>query len=98
MSSDHRNLSALPLECFACGKKLEPVSEGMQAYGSLTFSSPGNYGSRIFDPFHGAPRLVIAICDECVTERLSRVFVQTIEKPRPNVTYTQVATVQELPE
>lgn len=91
--------SPLQLRCFVCEKSLDSVHEDtVQPYFGLVFSSGGNYGSGIFDPLHGKNRLVITICDECVTERLERVFVQAVKRVPDNVTYTKPTSVQDIPE
>jgi hypothetical protein len=71
----------LPLPCFACGKALEPVAPDrqpptMQAYDAVMFSTPGNYGSTVFDEMDGT-RLVLNICDQCLRDHPDRVVLST---------------------
>lgn len=76
--------------CFVCSKELTPVQGGEerpQFYDAVTFSSPGNYGSRIYDadiaglapytPF----RLVLVVCDDCLVERKELILeLETIRR------------------
>jgi DNA-directed RNA polymerase subunit N (RpoN/RPB10) len=60
----------LPLPCFTCGKTLHPVwpesDYRNQVNDGVTFTSPGNYGSTVFDAMDRS-RLVINVCDACLT-------------------------------
>ena len=74
------------IDCFSCGKQLtnwtygDRLKNGGRAYvavhpmGGLHFETHGHYGSRIFDPMDGkGTKLDIAICDECLIEKVKRV-------------------------
>jgi hypothetical protein len=82
----------LPPPCFTCGKELPAafdVPDGdfpsTQAWGAVMFSSPGNFGSAVFDEMDGS-RLVINICDLCLCRFFDRVVHSTparVPKPAP---------------
>lgn len=74
------------IECFCCGKELTnwaydvTLRNGGRSFvsvhpmGGLHFETYGHYGSRIFDPMDGkGTKLDIAICDECIIEKVKRV-------------------------
>jgi hypothetical protein len=74
-----------PLPCFVCGRELEPATHGPEEVvelsappsGGLHFTSPGNYGSTVWDPaceLRDGPKyyLEINVCDGCVRERQNR--------------------------
>lgn len=58
------------LPCIVCRKALKDAfpgpSQGNQPYPGLEFTTPGHYGSTIFDMEPG--RLVVNICDDCITK------------------------------
>lgn len=55
-----------PLPCLLCRKELESiVKPGPQPAGAVMFTSPGTFGSGVFDDIDGS-RLQINICDECL--------------------------------
>lgn len=64
----------MTLDCFKCGKKLEPaIKEAWlavpfnQPYAGTTFVTHGHYGSTVFDPAGtGNKFLELNICDECL--------------------------------
>lgn len=83
----------LPPPCFACGKELRPAWESpdgefpsTQAWDAVIFSSPGNFGSAVFDEMDGS-RLRINICDACLVERAERTVLSkpnhSVPKPPP---------------
>lgn len=63
----------MTLNCFVCGKKLEPaitLAEGVGTelsppHGGTRFTSRGNYGS-FFDPTNDAEFMEINVCDPCL--------------------------------
>lgn len=72
------------MQCIKCYKELEYVFERDRGYGEPSFGEPsegliffghGNYGSRVYDPTHSAPVLVIWVCDDCI--RVHRDVVMT---------------------
>lgn len=82
---------SLPPPCFSCGKTLTPAFEAeelssLQAWDAVIFSSPGNYGSRVFDEMDGS-RLLLNICDECLIKGAERTVLskpdRTTPKPPP---------------
>lgn len=78
------------MHCFKCDKKLEPAfaaDDPGPPNNGLSFSSHGNYGSRVYDPVMSAPALVIFICDDCILEHAELVLVRRIERPEPRQTY-----------
>jgi hypothetical protein len=77
---------ALPLPCFACGKDLLCIwgDGSFQPDDAVTFSSPGNYGSTVFDEMDDS-RLMINICDECLRTHAQRTALSTpIRTPKPD--------------
>lgn len=60
-------MSEFAKPCFKCGKELKNVDASCenQPYDGMYFTSPGNYGSAVFDSLDGH-RLEIAICDDCM--------------------------------
>ena len=70
------------LPCFKCGRSLFAVGDEKinQPYDAVAFSSPGNYGSTVWDEMDNAIKLEIAICDNCLVEhenRTRRVYYRT---------------------
>lgn len=70
-----------PVPCFGCGKELPPVwaeadvDYKNQPWGAVTFTTYGNYGSRVFDPAsYERSQLVINVCDECLLKNAERVL------------------------
>lgn len=52
--------------CIVCRKTLPNIMEdGNQPSGGVAFSSPGHYGSGVFDPMDGSC-IEINVCDECL--------------------------------
>lgn len=67
------------LPCFACGQPLEPSVPSQvkrnQPYGGTTFRAYGQYGSTVFDPFHGSREfLELNICDRCLVTNADRIL------------------------
>lgn len=64
-----QNDNSFVLPCAVCGKQLEAAlgnAGGVnQPYAGTAFSTPGHYGSTIFDPMDGST-IEITICDSCV--------------------------------
>ena len=63
------------LPCLVCKKKLEVGmlvmdAEVMYPRGGVTFTSRGNFGSKVFDPPDGLSSryLQVHICDDCVVQ------------------------------
>lgn len=81
---------ALPMPCFVCGEALRPAFEDglstLQAWGAVIFSSPGNFGSHVFDEMDGS-RLLLNICDRCLVAGAERTVFskpdRTTPKPPP---------------
>lgn len=63
-----RRKMALP--CFACGTELENISGPNQPSRGLEFTTPGHYGTTVFDPMDGSA-LAINVCDGCLTKAVS---------------------------
>ena len=78
-------------QCFVCGKGLEHLDgcHPSQCWGAVTFQSPGNYGSTVYDPMGGSGYLVINICDECLTSRAHLVLKRIVITPQPHNDYKQ---------
>ncbi len=58
------------LPCIVCRKKTYRVMEGgheTQPSDAMSFSSPGAYGTTVFDPMDNS-ELVVVICDECLVK------------------------------
>lgn len=69
-----------PLPCIACGYQPESAlpgsledaaGGGQQPYGATTFTSPGQYGSTVFDDMNRS-FLEINVCDACVLTAAAR--------------------------
>lgn len=59
--------------CISCETEL-PESPHIECpSGGTLFSSPGNYGSRMFDPADGTT-LVMVICDDCLSAKRTLVL------------------------
>lgn len=59
--------------CFVCEGEIDTDKHGDgMLYGAVFFTSPGNYGSRVWDSMHGSLR--VYVCDECLIERAPRGF------------------------
>jgi hypothetical protein len=77
------------LNCFKCGKKLEPIirnSEYNQPYAGTTFVSYGHYGSTVFDPRPSLGSctkfLELNICDDCLRQHRDQlVYCLKLEQP-----------------
>src|SRR3954468_7122878 len=60
------------LPCLACRKPLQQAmgdlapSDTNQPSHGLGCSTPGNYGSAVFDSIMGTSRLLFSICDDCM--------------------------------
>lgn len=80
------------IDCFCCGREMgnwiyeTNRSDGTTSYvtvhpiGGLHFQTRGHYGSRVFDPMDGkSTTLDVAICDECIIEKVKRVHGTGIE-------------------
>lgn len=71
--------------CIVCDKELasvDPKDKNLnQPYGATTFMTHGHYGSTVFDPMNPSVWLEINVCDDCLTERQSRVLHVTKLKP-----------------
>lgn len=73
--------------CLICGKALEVAVFGEygQPWGASVFTTPGHYGSTVFDPMDGTS-LEIVVCDGCLTGRADRVTLlrpRRVEHPPP---------------
>lgn len=69
--------------CLVCKRSLDNIQpNGNQPLRGLEFTSPGHYGSGVFDPMDGT-RLVINICDACLTEAALKGHVLLSQPPRP---------------
>lgn len=68
----------LPLPCLVCGRHLEPVfalrgrDDQRQPNDAVMCSTPGNYGSTVFDEEINGYRLEFNVCDACLVERADR--------------------------
>jgi hypothetical protein len=58
-------MKALP--CIVCGRDLLSCSRPNQPLDGLSFSTPGHYGTTVFDPMDGSA-LEINVCDPCLSE------------------------------
>lgn len=90
---------ARELRCLVCAKALGAVEpDGVHPHGGVVFSSPGNYGSTVFEQgFAADTRLVALVCDQCLVERLQRTFVSTPARRLPP-SYRVPLSVEDLPE
>lgn len=62
-------MSKESIPCIVCGKSLVNVmNEENQPVDAVAFSSPGHYGSTVFDPMDGT-YLEINVCDECIVAK-----------------------------
>jgi hypothetical protein len=77
------DLSTTP--CFSCGKVSEPAFPGFNSppLDALTFTSPGGYGSALFDPMRGDEYLLVIICDDCIAKEAGSNRVLHCTTPRP---------------
>lgn len=90
MSEEAAELVSVTMSCFVCGKVLRPAFEDdlstLQAWGAVIFTSPGNFGSHVFDEMDGS-RLLINICDGCLVAGAERTVLskpgRSIPKPPP---------------
>ena len=64
------------VDCVVCGKRLEPVFDCLhnQPNDGIVFTSQGNYGSTVFDPFDGTA-VSVNICDSCFKKAVKKGFV-----------------------
>lgn len=65
------------MRCFKCEKSLELFDEsggGDWIDEGMRFSSPGGYGSRVYDGNHS---VIINVCDDCFTDAASKQLIQT---------------------
>lgn len=60
----------MTLPCIVCRKELPAVLEDLpnQPYGGTVFTSHGQYGSTVYDPFNPYYRLELNVCDPCLIE------------------------------
>ena len=81
-----------PWPCLICCRELERSSSGgMPKYhDGLTFTSPGNFGSRLFDTVathfvseSWGDEIALVICDDCVRSRMEHMLLLTTDKPDP---------------
>lgn len=72
------------LPCVVCGTTLRNVSEGVenQPDGGVAFSSPGHYGSSVFDPMDGC-FIELNLCDPCLVEAGEKGRVLLGRRQRP---------------
>ena len=83
----------LPLNCFKCDKKIEPVFSDSkfnvpnQPYRATTFITHGHYGSTVFDPMSDINTLTINICDQCMLEFKNRIALRRIIQREPTITF-----------
>lgn len=64
-------------KCLACEKELEVGQHGI-VYGATCWTTPGNYGSRVYDPMLENTYLEAFICDECLARKKSLVEEVTV--------------------
>lgn len=66
------------IPCLCCGKKLTNITGDVQNQpeDGVTFTSPGTYGSRVFDPLDGT-YLEVNVCDACLTQAKTKGRVLT---------------------
>lgn len=80
------------LPCIVCKTALSNIDEtGNQPSGGLAFTTPGHYGTTLFDPMDGN-LLEINICDPCLLEagEGGRVFTTARAKsPRKYTKWTK---------
>lgn len=85
-----------PLPCFVCGREMisatpllneEAPSLSSGPLEGLHFTSPGNYGSTIWDPC-GPFCLEINVCDSCVREGQDRVVTVHVDVSKKKVERT----------
>lgn len=77
------------LPCIVCGSGLTNAvpGDGNQPDGGTAFRAHGHYGSGVIDsgdrPWSGFDRLIVNVCDECLTEagRKGRVYSETDPPP-----------------
>lgn len=78
--------------CFRCNRELGPVfqdDEFPQFFDAVTFSSPGTYGSQVYDVALGArAQLILVICDQCLIANKEQVLEQRTIPVLPVVTYS----------
>lgn len=90
-SSDVRPSSSSPTPCVSCGRDLEPVFKSpspdqepyVQPSRAITLTSPGSYGSEVFDPVDES-FVMLNICDGCLQRALtahSAVIYRSIPAP-----------------
>lgn len=63
------------MNCIRCNKTL--VRQNGFVYDAVIFTSPGNYGSKVYDPMNDQEGLMIYLCDTCLLDRQSVVLKQT---------------------
>lgn len=73
-----------PLPCLKCGRALPAVMEDVtnQPHGGTVFTSPGQYGSTLFDPMNGE-FLEVNICDECLEDAGEKQRVLSARNQKP---------------
>ena len=78
------------MKCFTCEKDLGPVSlhAPWQCDDAVMFTTHGNYGSTVYDPFDHRLSLVLNICDRCLV--LHKDKVVQLKETRPLPTFEEV--------
>ena len=78
-------MSVEALPCIVCGKTLKNVWETAenQPDSGVAFTSPGNYGSTVFDPVLTGEFIEISVCDECLVRAGEQGRIYTARTRRP---------------
>lgn len=83
------------LPCLKCGKELYEVfpldlhNGFIQPNHGLHFSTPGHYGSRVYDPMVSGEEMVICICDECIVANKNKIKIQETRYIPPDIKYRE---------
>lgn len=69
--------------CLICGKRLDDLGDGVGNHpdDGIEFTSPGHYGTRLFDP-HDGTRLAVNLCDGCLEQKREEGRVLLVEPGR----------------
>jgi hypothetical protein len=59
------------LPCIVCDRELTNIDGPNQPSNGIAFSTPGHYGTTVFDPMDGS-RLEINVCDPCMRGAATR--------------------------
>lgn len=86
----------LPTTCLRCDAPLDVKAEQGEARSAVVLTSPGNYGSAVFD---GPGILVAAICDSCLRAAPQTAYRHAlISRDRPSYTPTEWIPDSDVPE